>query len=249
MYKIDFLINIIQIYTIPAMSDTELRGLCNGILKYGECPHGSECFYVGSHPKALEMHLKFKRDNKCVWCALGHCKRCHQPKPKPVKCKVDSDGWQIVGPQKKLTPVKPIEVQLIDWLKAIKEGAEAEMPKFEGKIKFSFEDKTYVFLQGKGFVVKTKTIVNLEEIPVRDVPVPVSDAWKEPVNTIYSKERQEISQLLNQEEEETPVVSAPANESEDESEDDEKNYWNSMQEVGKKAIYQECDDVWDSFDN
>lgn len=225
-----------------------LKGLCNVTLKYGSCKRGKECFFASSHEKAHTMHLNFKSEGKCAWCELGHCKNCNIPKKKPVEKsnKVDKEGWQIVG---KKIPDKPIEEQLVDWLRSIKQGKEVDMPKFEGKIKFSFEDKNYVFVQGKGFVVKTKTIVEIEELDIRDVPISVSDAWRSPSGTIYSAERQEIEQLLqqNDDDEEVPTIES-VSVSEDEDEDEE-NYWNTVQEVGKKAIYEEAVDVWDEFDD
>ena len=230
-----------------------LKGLCNVTIKYGICKRGKECFFAPSHEKALAMHLKFKNEGKCVWCELGHCKKCHVPKKKPAEksIKVDSEGWQIVG---KKIPDKPIEEQLLDWLRLIKQGEEVDMPKFEGKIKFSFEDKNYVFIQGKGFVVKTKTIVEIKELNIKDIPISVSDAWRSPSDTIYSAERQEIEKLLNQKEdddENVPFIeSIPV--SEDENDEEETKYWNSMQEIGqeaKKNIYQEFSDVWEEFDD
>ena len=235
--------------------NAEFHGMCNAMLKFGNCNRKDSCFFVKKHKESLALHNKLKSEGKCVWCALGHCKKCTLPpkKTKPAK-KVDSEGWQIVGTQAeeiKPKPEKPISEKLIDWLEAIKKGDDIPMPEFEGQVKFSYDGKTIVFIKGKGFVIKTKTIVEVQEIDTKSVPISLADAWKTPSNQIYTKEQEEIKSLLVQEDQEksSPMIfSEPS--SDNEEDEEESAYWKNHQEVGKQALepQEEPDEVWNSFE-
>ena len=217
--------------------------LCNNTVKYGKCNHGENCNFKSFHFESVKKHRKLKEENKCAWCFLGHCSPANckiVPNEKKKKVIVkDEEGFITPKP---VEPELTLEEKLLLWLKNTSNGIYGKMPKITEDKVLNINDKKVIFSEGKGFIIRQKTTLTIEQIKIGNKPTPMSLAWKEPPSEVYEHDLKTLLEETNLPSKNIEPEIEPEIESETDEEDDYNNQLYNIGFVQKRSAWDEFDD-------